>query len=165
MPRDDEARTAARDQKIWEAYLFGTTQMELAEEYGLQQSAISKIIVKFKASVKLPTREDLVLRSVSRLEKLIHKAWKVAESEHVAVNHGRVIYDPRTKEPMLDHAPLLQAIDRIVRLEERLAKLLGLDALDRLVEQQGDAMDAELRKLIDDAKTSTRVQFRAPKKK
>lgn len=152
MGRNDADRTAARDQEIFTKYLFGHTQVELAEEYGLAQSAISRIINKLRESVTLPTREDLVKRSVARLDALLKKAWAVAEAEHLAVSHGRVIYDPRTGEPMKDHAPLLQAIDRIVRLEERVAKLLGLDAADRLESPTGDDLDAELIELVNEAK-------------
>src|SRR5690606_2199134 len=53
---------------------------------------------------------------------------------HILVNNGRVILDPDTEQPMEDDAIVLQAIDRLVKIEdarrrnaERRAKLNGYD--------------------------------------
>jgi hypothetical protein len=71
---------------------------------------------------------------LSRLEDLEAAARTVLRNRHIMVNNGRVILDPDTNEPMLDDAPVLQAIDRLVKIEdarrrngERRAKLNGLE--------------------------------------
>ncbi|KPC91225.1 hypothetical protein ADL27_31505, partial [Streptomyces sp. NRRL F-6602] len=60
---------------------------------------------------------------------------QVLGNRHILVNNGRVIIDPETEQPMEDDAIVLQAIDRLVKIEdarrrnaERRAKLNGYDA-------------------------------------
>lgn len=69
-----------------------------------------------------------------RLEGLEEAAHKVLRNRHIVVNNGRVIIHPETELPMEDDAPVLQAIDRLLKIEEarrrngeRRAKLNGLD--------------------------------------
>ena len=69
-----------------------------------------------------------------RLEDLEAAARTVLRNHHIMVNNGRVILHPDTDQPMEDDAPVLQAIDRLVKIEdarrrngERRAKLNGLD--------------------------------------
>ncbi|MGP3737923.1 hypothetical protein ACTWJ9_33610 (plasmid) [Streptomyces sp. GDS52] len=71
---------------------------------------------------------------LSRLQKLEAAAHVVLNNRHIMVNNGRVILHPDTNQPMEDDAPVLQAIDRLVKIEdarrrnsERRAKLNGLD--------------------------------------
>ncbi|MEV5915854.1 hypothetical protein AB0M00_44100 [Streptomyces chartreusis] len=71
---------------------------------------------------------------LSRLQILEEAAHAVLRNRHIVVNNGRVILHPDTNEPMEDDAPVLQAIDRLVKIEdarrrngERRAKLNGLD--------------------------------------
>jgi len=71
---------------------------------------------------------------LARLEILEAAARTVLSNRHIVVNNGRVILHPDTNEPMEDDAPILQAIDRLVKIEdarrrngERRAKLNGLD--------------------------------------
>jgi hypothetical protein len=71
---------------------------------------------------------------LSRLETLEAAAHKVLSNHHIVVNNGRVILHPDTDQPMEDDAPVLQAIDRLIKIEdarrrngERRAKLNGLD--------------------------------------
>jgi hypothetical protein len=71
---------------------------------------------------------------LSRLETLEAAARTVLGNRHIMVNNGRVILHPDTNQPMEDDGPILQAIDRLVKIEdarrrngERRAKLNGLD--------------------------------------
>ncbi|MFE1949912.1 hypothetical protein ACFW9D_05520 [Streptomyces sp. NPDC059524] len=76
-------------------------------------------------------RLDDELARLAKLEKAVHA---VLDSHHIMVNNGRVILHPDTNQPMDDDAPVLQAVDRLVKIEdarrrngERRAKLNGLD--------------------------------------
>lgn len=71
---------------------------------------------------------------LGRLAVLEDKVHQVLKNRHILVNNGRVILDPDTEQPMEDDAILLQAIDRLVKIEdarrrnaERRAKLNGYD--------------------------------------
>ncbi|MFD9752657.1 hypothetical protein ACFWYQ_21360 [[Kitasatospora] papulosa] len=68
-----------------------------------------------------------------RLAAIEEQVWVVLRRAHVTVSNGQVIRVGG--EPLLDDAPVLQAVDRLVKIEdarrrnaERRAKLLGLDA-------------------------------------
>lgn len=67
-----------------------------------------------------------------RLDALYAKVETVLDREHVTVSHGKVIQHEGA--PLLDDNPVLQAADRLVRIEdarrrngESRRKLLGLD--------------------------------------
>ncbi|KPC73449.1 hypothetical protein ADL27_51970 [Streptomyces sp. NRRL F-6602] len=71
---------------------------------------------------------------LGRLAVLEDKVRKVLGNRHILVNNGRVILDPDTEQPLEDDAIILQAIDRLVKIEdarrrnaERRAKLNGYD--------------------------------------
>jgi hypothetical protein len=71
---------------------------------------------------------------LERLADLEAHARVVLGNRHIMVNNGRVILHPETEQPMEDDAPVLQAIDRLVKIEdarrrnaERRAKLNGYD--------------------------------------
>lgn len=73
-----------------------------------------------------------------RLNDMETKVRAVLDNRHIVVSNGRVILDPDTEEPMDDDAIVLQAVDRLVKIEdarrrngERRAKLNGLDAPER----------------------------------
>lgn len=77
-------------------------------------------------------RLDAELVRLTVLEKAAHDVLK---NRHIVVNNGRVINHPETEQPMEDDAPVLQAIDRLLKIEdarrrnsERRAKLNGWDA-------------------------------------
>lgn len=51
----------------------------------------------------------------------------VLEAFHYTVNNGMIVAGP-DGNPLLDDAPILRAVDRLKALDEREARLLGLDA-------------------------------------
>ncbi|MGQ4351973.1 hypothetical protein [Streptomyces drozdowiczii] len=71
--------------------------------------------------------DDLRALELSRLDVLYVAATDVLERHHVTVSHGKIVAG-LDGEPLLDDAPVLQAIDRLLRIQERRARLLGLDA-------------------------------------
>lgn len=85
---------------------------------------------------------------LARLDEALAEAWAILKGDHVLVQGGRVVEQYVTDDdgrrvvdimsrdeppgylmkPVLDQAPKLAAIDRILKIEERRASLLGLDA-------------------------------------
>jgi hypothetical protein len=80
------------------------------------------------ALAEIPAQEVAEYRAeqAERLDEMLRKAYEVLERKHITVNNGKVIY--LDDEPMEDDAPTLMAIKTILQIEERRAKLLGLDA-------------------------------------
>jgi hypothetical protein len=75
--------------------------------------------------------DELRALELERLDALYKAAWEVLERPHLTVSHGKVVKLTRpdgTEMTLRDDAPTLQAIDRLLRIAERRAKLLGLDS-------------------------------------
>lgn len=93
-------------------------------------------------------RHEFRLLQLVRLERLIRPLWVTALQGRVVSNQHGV---PRTREdgsPMRTGDPDLPSIDRIHRLLERQAKLLGLDAPQQV--QITDSTRTELERVLDD---------------
>lgn len=118
--------------------------------------------------------EEIITREVHkldleliRLEALERDVRKVLDAEHITISHGKVIIDPRTDSPLLDDGPILQAVDRLIRIEdarrrnsERRAKLLGLDAavkVDATVHEVTQ-QDLELQEMLREAKAKVQAE-------
>lgn len=93
--------------------------------------------------------------ALARLDGLEEAAIKVLEREHITVNNGRII--SLDGVPLPDDGPVLQAIDRLVKIEEArlrngeaLRRILGLDAptkVDHTVTETTQ-QDIELQELV-----------------
>jgi uncharacterized small protein (DUF1192 family) len=103
--------------------------------------ALETAVLEQTAAVEIHRAEEL-----QRLDALLAEAWTVLKRQHVTVSHGRIIKDD-FDEPILDDGPTLSAIDRILKIQERKAKFLGLDAPQRHEVVSVDALDAEIAKL------------------
>jgi hypothetical protein len=81
------------------------------------QRALSEIVAEPAAAA--------VAFELERLDHLYQAALAVLEAQHITVSNGRVI--ELDGVPLPDDGPVLQAIDRLVRISESRRKLLGLD--------------------------------------
>ncbi len=79
------------------------------------------------------------------LEMMKKHLWESLDREHILVQQGKVIFHDGV--PMEDRRFTLETMDRIVRIEERQAKLLGLDATTRL-SIEADQIGGEISSLI-----------------
>lgn len=85
-----------------------------------------------------------VARQLAVLDAAEQAAWKVLRKDHIHVQHGKIVRH-EDDSPVLDDAPVLNAIDRILKIAERRARLLGLDAPTRI--EVSDTVDAEIASL------------------
>jgi hypothetical protein len=104
--------------------------------------ALEESIAAQHQSVEVYREEQL-----NELDHLAGEAHKVLREQHYVVSaSGRVAVDPVTEEPLIDYAPKLAAIDRLVKILDRVAKLRGLDQIKVQV-LTIDAIDAEIQRL------------------
>jgi uncharacterized small protein (DUF1192 family) len=96
------------------------------------------------AVVQEPAAELLQLE-LQQLDMLARQVLKVLERRHVTVSHGQLVY--HDGKPLVDDGPVLQAVDRLLKIQERRAKLLGLDAPKRLEVVTIDWLDEQIRTL------------------
>jgi hypothetical protein len=106
-----------------------------------------------------------------RLGELEARARQVLDRHHITVNNGRVI--AIDGEPLQDDGPVLQAIDRLVRIEDarrknnaEQRKLLGLDAPTKVEAQVTEVtqQDIAVQELVAEMKAknaTTTDQLRA----
>lgn len=125
-------RLDGRNGDIWRAYCSGATQEALADQHGIAQSRVSQIIAAVQAS--LP-EEDLASRRARHLEvldALRKEALDLVRADPApAYSNGRMMVD-EAGHAVMDYGPRMMAMDRATRFLDREAKLLGLDAAQRV---------------------------------
>lgn len=138
---------AQRDAEATRLRARGHTYVEIAVELGYADHAGARKAVQraLVATVAEPAEEVRALQ-LEQLDRLALAAWAVLERAHVTVSHGKIILD-EADQPLLDDGPVLAAIDRLLKIQERRAKLLGLDAPARHEVVSLDALDAEIERL------------------
>lgn len=152
-----KAELIERRAEAWELYAVkGWTQREIGEHFGIDQSTVSIDIAEYRAGVPKQTREQLIEKHQEAL------AWAVRELQELhalaappvtAGAMGDLVRDPQTDEIVRDYGLKRQTVLDLVRLQEREAKLLGLNAADK-VEVSGSvqfegSVDAEMQALAD----------------
>lgn len=152
--------TAASDAQAAALRAQGATYQAIADQLGMGHRGDAHKAVQraLSATLKEPT-EALRLLEGERLDRLTEQAWEVLERRHVVVSNGRVVRrqvgtrtaDDGTEHPvyeeLLDDGPVLAAIDRLLKISERRAKLYGLDAPTKVQAFTMDAIDAEIARL------------------
>lgn len=147
---------AERRTKAITMRLAGSSYQQIADELGYttRGAACQDISRALEAQVAEQHTAVEVHREteLQRLDILWADAWAVLKREHITVSHGKIVYDERTLDkgelkPLLDDGPVLQAITTLLKIQERRAKYLGLDAPTKVEAITIDAIDAEIRKL------------------
>jgi hypothetical protein len=150
MPASKAQRTATAERraKAVALRLTGTSFDEIAQKLGYTNRgaawndinrALEANIAEQRSNVEVYREQELL-----RLDLLWVEAWKVLKTPHLTVSHGKVIY--HEDGPLLDDGPVLNAIDRCLKIQERRARYLGLDAPTRH-EVTLDEIDAQIRDL------------------
>lgn len=86
---------------------------------------------------------------IGKLDLLEERLWGMIDEEYYTVSQGRVVYF-ETGDPVPDIEPVMKIIDRILKVAERRAKLLGLDKPVRVEAtiHQVDSVDMELAQML-----------------
>lgn len=122
----DDPESAQLAAQVLELRKKSLTFDEIATRLGISKSSA---YVAFKRGIKAivaEPAEEVRALELEKLEQMEQAVIKVLERQHVTVSNGKVIRIDG--QPLDDDAPILQAIDRLLRIQERRAKFLGLDA-------------------------------------
>jgi hypothetical protein len=103
--------------------------------------ALESAVTRQHKAVELLRQEELM-----RLDLLWVEVWQVLKREHVTVSNGRLVRGD-DGEPLRDDGPVLAAVDRLVKILERRAKYLGLDAPQKHEVLTLDAIDRAIQEL------------------
>lgn len=140
------ADTAARDAQATELRGRGCSYQAIAEALGMSdRSAARKAVERALAATVAEPAEELRRLQLAQLDKLSRNAWRVLDTPHPLVSAGKVMTFDGV--PLRDPQPLLAAIDRLLRIAERRARLLGLDAPIRVGPVGIAELDAQILEL------------------
>lgn len=132
-------RLMGRNGELWRRYCRGTTQEALAAEYGITQQAVSEAIRTVADSVPMQERAELIAQEIDHFRKMRDEILDVfdAPAAPVTVRSGEgwdYVTEPgsRGTEYVRDHTGRLNAARIALGYSERMHKLLGLDAAQRM---------------------------------
>lgn len=132
-----EATTALRDVEALKLRIKGVSFRDIATQLGISASTAHDAVNRALAAQREEPAEQVRALEVERLDAMYEAVIKVLERQHFTVSNGRVIYvGKESPEPLLDDAPVLAAVDRLLKIQARRAALLGLD-MPTKVEQSG----------------------------
>jgi hypothetical protein len=134
--------------------LAGRRYSDIYEELGYSSAhaasrdfsrALEQNIAEQRSSMEVYREAELM-----KLDELTVAARRILARTHYSVSQsGKVVEDPDTGLPMVDDQPAMNAIDRLLRIGDRRAKLLGLDAPQRVEVLTIDAIDAQIAALTE----------------
>lgn len=128
----------------------GHTYEQIAAQLGYRDraSAYNAVQRTIASTVREPA-DELRQMELIRLDSLWLQAMQVLQAQHVTVSNGRVVTIEKDGEPVPvpDDAPVLQAIDRLLKIMERRSKLLGLDAPAKVEVMSLDRIDQAITEL------------------
>jgi len=124
------------------------TYQEISDrlKYGGEGNA-RRAVKEVLAAVRTEGATEIRSLQAQQLDYLTAEALRVLETIHPAVTQsGRIIKDD-DGNALVDDGPVLAAIDRVLRIQERRAKLLNLDIREQVTDDAD--VDAEIRQLLD----------------
>lgn len=132
----------------------GWTYQRVANELGYSNAsgAFKAVQRALKASVR-EANDTAITLELDALDAMANAAWEVLDRNHITISQGRVVTIDGV--PVPDDAPVLAAIDRLLKIQERRAKLRGLDApttskVEVITESTVDAAIAQLEAELDE---------------
>lgn len=123
--------SAVRDGQAARLRARGLTYEQIAADLGFSDKGAAHHAVQraLTEAVKEPADELRQLELV-RLDEMHRAALAVMEATHFVVDKGAVVeWDGA---PLVDDSPVLAAVDRLLKVQDRRAKLLGLDSPQRV---------------------------------
>lgn len=166
--------TAARDAEAARMRVRAVPLAEITERLGFSDmGAASHAISRALRAVRSDGVDEARRIALDRLEFMYSAALAVMERHHYTVSQGQLIYlgkpsrdddgrvvrDPKTgkvvwdydAEPLADDGPVLQALDRMLRVEARRAAIEGFDApaKSRVEVTRTDGVDSAVRDLME----------------
>lgn len=144
-------KQAERRAEMLSLRVQGWTLEQIGERMGVGKPTVSRVISNALAAHTREPAEELLALELGRCDVLLTEAMQTVKAFHPLVSAGRVVTAPmldNTGQPVRnpetgdvltrvleDKAPKLAAIATAVRVLERRARLLGLDAATKLQQE------------------------------
>lgn len=126
----------------------GATYPEIARTMSCSISTAYERVQRALRSVPAEAVADMRLVEAQRLDDLWKIAWREATRDHALIADGKVVKDDDGVR-LVNHAAKLQAVNTLIRIQERRARLFGLDepVTQRIEVLTEDVMDRAMREL------------------
>lgn len=119
---------------------------EIARQVGLKSADLARVDVhRALAALRTEPVEEMRALESERLDFLWRTVMQVLSRTHYVVSNGKVMH--LNGEPMRDDDPALRAVAALLQIQQRRAKLHGLDAPKQVEVITLDAVEAEIRRL------------------
>lgn len=122
----DKIINAERDARIMDLARRGRTHQTIADEVGLTRQRVHQIVKEQLAAIPVEGVAHYRAQQLETLDGLLEKAHAVLEARHLKFHEGVALN--HAGELVTDDGPVLNAVTTILRILERRARLLGLDA-------------------------------------
>ena len=127
-----------RNHAIWQANVNGLSQAQIAEQFGLSVSTIQVILKQVVNSIPEEERSHTAKLRRAYLDKVRRRALAIADLP------PKKRYAPNGRElDGEDYSEVLAALDRVLKADERIARLTGTDnAIQHSVSVSAEAQQA-----------------------
>ncbi|WP_328448955.1 hypothetical protein [Amycolatopsis sp. NBC_00438] len=162
--RGKVADKAARQVRAYELSLRGHSLREVARIMTTEGMRVShegaRTLIELEAAERVsPLAEQYRTLLIERLNVSRLAVLKVLERDHLTISDGQIVR--LDGEPIIDDGPVLQAVDRLLKIDTQLAKLTGAEApVESIVSATVTARPAELDDLIAKARTEQQAAER-----
>ena len=126
------SRLTERNLSMWRDWCSGMTQDAIAEKYGITRGRVSQVMTEVRSSLPEADVKALVLRELGMAEDIRSRALFIADlGPTPAYSNGKRMEDDNG-DAVQDYSTVLSALDRVMKAGERVSKLLGLDAAQKV---------------------------------
>lgn len=132
---------------------LGTPLEDIAEGFGWfnedglpDTSRVATAIRAHLASMYRFTVDEMKVIELQSLDELEYRLWKLLDGQHVVISQGRIVRD-ENGDPVPDSRFILETADRIQKVKDQRAKMMGLYAPAKIEVISIDRIEQEISKL------------------
>jgi predicted transcriptional regulator len=141
---------AERRAEMWRMRVTGHSQQQIADHYGITQSAVSQQLTRAAKDRPATAIDEYRMLELDKLDRAERAVLAVLTRRHVTVSNGRIVMvanEDGFEEPLLDDGPVLTAVDRLVKIARHRADLVGLKAPVK-VSVEAEQLGQEIKDLV-----------------
>lgn len=131
----------------------GVPLEDIAEQFGWYDpdgtpdtNRVATAIRTHLASVYRFTTDEMKIIELESLDQVEFRLWKLLKDEHVVISQGRIVRD-ENGDPVPDARFALETLDRIMKVKDHRAKMMGLYAPKQVEVISIDRIEQEISKL------------------
>ena len=147
----DSAQVRDREAQALELRRNGASYPQIADRLGISVSTAWEAVHRVLDRTAQEAAGDVRKLELERLDQLQIAALAVLRRTHPVVQAGKIVYSGSgdAAQPLIDDGPTLAAIRTLLDIQQRRARLLGLDAPTKVEAKvlTMDVMDARVQEL------------------